>query len=91
MTASDDHTVQLWELGTGRSLFQLAEHDAPITRAVFSYDGRLLAVADTMGKVGVYSCDICAAKGEELLRLAKSRKLRDLTTGERARFLTLTK
>lgn len=91
MTASDDHTVRLWEMGTGRTLFQLAEHGAPIRRATFSPDGRFLAVADVQGKLGIYSCDICGAKGEELIKLAQSRKLRDLTAGESARFLTLAK
>jgi len=78
-------------MGTGRTLFQLAEHGAPIKRATFSPDGRFLAVADAQGKLGIYSCDICGAKGEELLKLAQSRKLRDLTAGESARFLTLAK
>jgi len=91
MTASDDHTVRLWELGTGRTLFQLAEHAAPVKGAAFSPDGQLLAVADSAGKVGVYYCDICGAKGEDLLRLANNRKLRDLTAGESARFLPLRK
>jgi hypothetical protein len=69
----------------------MIDQDAPIRGVAFSPNGRLLTAANEKGKVVIYTCEICGATGEELLRLAETRKTRNLTLGEKARFLTLTR
>lgn len=89
LTAGDDQTVRLWEFGVRQMLFQLRVQGASIRQASFSPDGKLIAAADDQGTVNVYGCEICGATGEELLRLAETRKTRELSPGERERFLSL--
>ncbi len=44
-TGSMDHTVKLWDIETGRELFNLAEHKAEIVTLNFNYDGDKLITA----------------------------------------------
>lgn len=90
LTASEDQSVRLWEFGVRQVLFQVRGQGAPIRQASFSPNGRFIAAADDRGNVNVYACEICGATGEELLDLAEKHKTRELTAGERARFLSLT-
>jgi WD40 repeat protein len=87
LTSGTDRIAKLWEFGTNELLSVFASHDASLTQASFSPDGRLITVADLKGVVNVYSCSMCGAGTKELLDLAESRKSRELTTNERRRFL----
>jgi WD40 repeat protein/DNA-binding winged helix-turn-helix (wHTH) protein/energy-coupling factor transporter ATP-binding protein EcfA2 len=89
LTASEDQSVRLWEFGVRQVLFQLRDRGVPIRQATFSPNGRLIASADDRGNVNVYACEICGTTGEELLDLAEKHKTRELTAGERVRFLSL--
>ncbi len=50
-TASEDRTVRLWSTRDGELLWTFRDHDSPVTRVVFSENGRLLASADDVGRV----------------------------------------
>lgn len=89
ITASDDGSARLWEFGVGHTLFQLPDQGAGVKWVSFSPNGKLLAAANGSGDVIIYSCGICGTEGEELLRMAEGLKTRDLTAGERARFISL--
>ncbi|GKS59793.1 hypothetical protein YTPLAS18_33200 [Nitrospira sp.] len=39
LTASEDRTVRLWEVGTGRDIHSFEGHDGPVLSAEFSADG----------------------------------------------------
>lgn len=91
LTAGIDQTVRLWEVGVRRTLLQFRGNDSPIMHASFSPDGRFIAVAEEQGNVRVIACEICGTNGDELVNLAKSRKTRGLTPGERERFLRLSR
>ena len=39
LSASDDHTLRVWDFATGRELFTLKGHAGPVTRCSFSPDG----------------------------------------------------
>ncbi len=91
VTASDDGSARLWEFGVGHTLFQLPDQEAGVKWASFSPDGKLLVAGNGSGDVIIYSCGICGAGGEELLKMAETLKTRELTAGERARFISLTR
>src|SRR2546430_3405164 len=42
LSASDDHTLKLWDVATGRLIRTFKGHADEVTRAVFSPDGRLM-------------------------------------------------
>lgn len=87
VTAGLDQTVRIWDFGTGRMLLQIPNpRGFSVTQASFSPDGKLLAVADVKGWAAVYACEICGVTGQELLDLARRRKVRELTPAERARY-----
>jgi WD40 repeat protein len=44
-TASNDHTIRIWDTGTGRQRFCLTGHTSPVHALAFSHDGRVLASA----------------------------------------------
>jgi hypothetical protein len=81
--------VRVWEFVVGKTLLELRQQDAPIKQATFSPDGRQVALVDEQGYANIYSCEFCAASGKELLGLAESLRTRNLTAGERIRFLAL--
>jgi RNA polymerase sigma factor (sigma-70 family) len=58
--ASDDRTIQLWDLGTGQELLRRETPDAPARCLAFAPDGRLLASGHADGTVLVW--DLAGAR-----------------------------
>jgi len=58
-TARSDHTIQLWDLATGRELLRRAGHDAPAYCLAFSPDGKRLATGH--GDSQILMWDVAAA------------------------------
>src|SRR4029077_5087877 len=50
-SASDDHTVRLWNPSDGRALAQLQGHTGNVTALAFSPDGRTLASGALDGQI----------------------------------------
>ena len=66
-TASEDHTVRLWDAQTGKSIRTLKRHTRPVLSIVFSPDGRTLPVLSV-----VFSPDgrtLANASEDETIRL----------------------
>jgi WD40 repeat protein len=64
--ARDDHTVHLWDLNTGKSLFpQAGAHEAIVTSTAIAPDGRLVATGDSRGTILLWD----AARGEYVRRV----------------------
>ena len=61
-TDGREHSVRIWDAGTGRWLRRLGEHAAPIRSAAFSPDGRLLTTGAGDGTAAIWS----VATGREL-------------------------
>lgn len=89
VTASGDKTARIWDLSSGQILLQFTGHRNSVTGAFFSPDGRRVATASTDGTAQVFTCEVCGASWQELLRLAEGRTRRRLTPEERERFLRL--
>jgi WD40 repeat protein len=49
LTASDDYSVRLWDVASGRELKALRVHTGPVNAACFSPNGRLVATAGIEG------------------------------------------
>ena len=64
-SASDDHTVRLWDAATGEQVKKLEEHSSRVTAVAFSPDGKQLASAS--GDKTVRLRD--AATGEQVKKL----------------------
>ncbi|MHB1422295.1 MAG: sigma-70 family RNA polymerase sigma factor [Gemmataceae bacterium] len=52
VTGSKDNTVDLWEIESGRRIFQLKGHKAPVCDAAFAADSRKLITIDLSKKIG---------------------------------------
>ena len=53
-SASDDHTIRLWQVSDGSLVTTLRGHTAPIQKLAFSPDGTLLASASQDGTIGIW-------------------------------------
>jgi len=53
-SASDDHTVQIWNASTGEEVFTLYGHTAQVYSVSFRPDGKRLATASRDGTVKVW-------------------------------------
>jgi WD40 repeat protein len=53
-SASDDRTVKLWDVATGRQVITLHESAWPMTAVAFGPDGRMLATGSSHGTLRVY-------------------------------------
>jgi len=81
-TASGDGTVKLWDTKTGEELLTLFGHIGRIFSVAISPDGTRLATAGQDGISRVYLLNI-----DDLVRLARSRLTRSLTTEECQKYL----
>jgi WD40 repeat protein len=68
-TASDDHTIKLWDWRAGRLLHTLAGHGAEVASVAFSPDGRTLASGGRDAAVRLWRTD----SGHELLTFTEHR------------------
>lgn len=82
VTASGDATVKIWDVVSGEELLTLYGHTARIFGVVIGPDGMRLATASQDGTSRVYLLKI-----EDLVKLARSRLTRSLTTEECQKYL----
>ena len=78
VTASDDRTARVWDMTTGAEFVTLEGHRGAVRSAFFSPDGKSVITSSTDGTVRTWPTDP--------LSIALTRKPRDLTLEERARF-----
>jgi len=87
VTASfDAPSADLWEPSTGRRLGRLLGDDGAVRTLDFGPDGRQVVVGSIFAPARVFVCDVCGS-GDTLLAAAARRVPRELTPGERARFV----
>jgi WD40 repeat protein/DNA-binding SARP family transcriptional activator len=84
VTSSQDQTIRLWDVETGREVLILRGHTAPVSDIAFSPDGVHLASASYDGTIREYVLPIDA-----LIELAKSRLTRTWTQEECRQYLRL--
>ena len=80
VTASRDRTAKVWDAVTGKELFTLIGHDGWVMSPAWSPNGKRIATA-AEGVVQIYTTDI-----NELLQIAESRAIRQLTAEEKERY-----
>jgi WD40 repeat protein len=80
-TGSDDQTVKLWDVETGKEIMTLGGHLGAVLGVAFSPDSKHLAAACNDGTVQLFELDV-----HKLLKLARSRVTRNLTTEECQRY-----
>jgi WD40 repeat protein/serine/threonine protein kinase len=78
VSASDDETARVWDTATGAETHTLSGHNGPVRGACISPDGKMVATASADGSARLWPID--------LLSVARSRKPRELTPLERARY-----
>jgi WD40 repeat protein len=87
VTGGQDLTARLFELPGGQPLGVLRGHSDYLLDAEFSPDGRAVVTAADDGTARIFRCDACGST-DELIRRARRRVTRELSAGERRRFLT---
>jgi len=64
--ASEDGTVTVWDVGTGKEVFTLCKHFAAVTSVAYSTDGKWIATASADGTAKLWD----AEAGKELFKLS---------------------
>jgi WD40 repeat protein len=54
LTASEDHTLKVWESNTGRLLYTMSGFQGAVTAFCQSHDGNLVAAGDERGNVSIW-------------------------------------
>jgi WD40 repeat protein len=85
VTASSDSPT-IWDLESQRPLVELFGHRAGVFAVDFSPDGASILSAGADQTIRIWRCEVCAPI-DEVLRVARTRMLRELTPAERARFV----
>jgi WD40 repeat protein len=80
VSTSEDGTMRVWEVETGRELDRLAGHDGPVNAMVLSPDGAMFATGGDDGWVGLYDAHSLARIGH--LECADEH-VRDVAIGRR--------
>jgi WD40 repeat protein len=87
LVAASGSAPTIWDLGSQRPLVQLFGHQGRVDAVDFSPDGSSIVSGGVDRTVRIWRCEVCAPI-DEVLQLARSRALRELTAAERARFLS---
>jgi WD40 repeat protein len=87
VTGGQDQTARLWEVPSGRPMGALVGHNAYLNDAQFTPDGKSVVTASDDGTARVFPCDACGSL-QTLIRRARGRVTRRLSTSERRQFLT---
>jgi WD40 repeat protein len=82
VSASDDQTLKVWDLGSGRELLSLQAHEGAVNAVACSQDSKILLSAGEDRIIQVYAMDI-----DLLMSLARSRVTRNLTPEDCERYL----
>ena len=83
----DGKTI-VWEFATGRQLLSLGVHKGPVV-ARWAPAGRLFLSAGLFDTAQIWDCETCGPT-DEMLTLARSRVVRELTAEERRTFIPST-
>jgi WD40 repeat protein/class 3 adenylate cyclase len=86
LVAASSAAPTIWDLESQRPLVQLFGHSGAVVAVDFSPDGSSIVSGGADRSVRIWRCEVCAPI-DEVLGLARSRVLRELTPAERARFL----
>jgi WD40 repeat protein len=86
LVAASGNAPTIWDLASQRPLVQLFGHQGEVVPVDFSPDGSSVVSGGADRTVRIWRCEVCAPI-DEVLQLARSRALRELTPTERARFL----
>ena len=86
LVAASTDAPTIWDLESQRPLVQLFGHRGGVAAVDFSPDGSSIVSSGVDRSVRIWRCEVCAPI-DEVLRLARSRVLRELTPAERARFV----
>jgi len=78
VTASEDHTAQIWNSVTGEEYLTLKGHKRGVRTAFFSPDGKRVVTASTDGTVKIWPVDP--------LSVAKKMKPREMTFEEKQKY-----
>jgi WD40 repeat protein len=87
LAAASGSAPTIWDLESQRPLVQLFGHSGAVDAVDFSPKGSSIVTGGADRTVRIWRCEVCAPI-DEVLQLARSRALRELTPAERARFLS---
>jgi WD40 repeat protein len=85
VTAGDDGAARVWDATNGTQV-EAFPAGGPLWSASFSRDGTRIATVRKDGLLQIFACDLCIPL-DHLLKLARSRVTRELTTEERNAFV----
>jgi WD40 repeat protein/ABC-type Fe3+/spermidine/putrescine transport system ATPase subunit len=87
LSGGTDGTVRIWDpSGRDAPIVLQRLEDSPVSWIDFSADGRKVVVAANDGTATVWNCEVCGSV-RDVLTLARSRVVRQLTPDERAAYL----
>ncbi|SOD65683.1 WD40 repeat [Streptomyces zhaozhouensis] len=86
VTAGGDDVVRLWDVASGQERLSLTGHAGPVLEAAFSADGTAVATAGMDGTARLWN--VALPDADEAVEQICRALDRDLTPGERARYLS---